>query len=249
MRLKEQLSAQFDSFRTIQGLAVGLVERDPYKYGIHKYLLVLIAALGLRYWEGYYFHRYPDDILDGDIECDDPVAYVKCLREQVVSRAFSRDDPISRLGERYLTFAQEHNPFPDRDPWQECLRSIDGMQDDYDRSKERTLLSKEELDAYYNETFDSVLTIAEMLIGAPIAPSVKQLLISGQGEIYSLRDLSKDWHDGILNIPKEVLDSAGLYNESSIDEVRKNTTIQRWAIAVIDNFTTILNSKELQRGI
>ena len=250
----EQLSAQFDSYNTIKTLAAELVDRDPVKYSVHKHPLALIAAFGgLPYWEGYYFHRYIDDILDSDIKHQDPVVRVNFLRQEILSGFEPKDDrindPILRLGERYLTFAQEHNPFPDRDPRQECLRSIDGMLYDYYRGEHRVPLTKERLDAYYDMTFDSVLTIAEMLIRAPVEPSVKQLLIYGQGEIYSLRDLDEDWDAGILNIPTEVLDLAGLNNASTIDEVRRNTTIQQWVLETIDNFTAALNSDEVQHGL
>ena len=253
MNHSEQFSTSFDSFKTIQGIATELVNRDSDKYSIHKHPLALVVSLGLPHWEGYYFHRYIDDILDGDIEHDDPVARVNFLRQEILSgfktKDEPRDDPILGLGKRYLTYAQKHNPFPDRDPQKECLRSIDGMLYDYYRGKHRVPLTKERLDIYYDMTFDSVLTIAEMLIGTPIEPSVKQLLIHGQGKIYSLRDLGKDWGAGILNIPTETIDSAGLCNTSKIEEVRNNPVIQQWVLETIDDFMMSLHSDEMQQGI
>ncbi len=246
VNLVEQISSSFNSFNTISQLGNELVNRDPEKYSIHKYPLALVGVFGLPYWEGYYFHRYIDDLLDGDIKHDHPVDRVYTLREQVRTGDFSTDDNISDIAARYLDYTRKHNPFPDLDPEKECLRSIDGMLYDYFRGKERVLLTEESLEAYYTMTFDSVLTITEILLQTRIPSHVKQLLIAGQGKIYSIRDFDKDWEDGILNIPGETIDLAGLDQNSCVSDVRANSTIRQWVSETINDFRTTLNSQKVQ---
>ena len=50
----------------------------------------------------------------------------------------------------------------------------------------------------------------------------------GQGRVYSARDFEVDWKRGIINVPKEVVASAGLSADSRFEEVGRNPEIIDW---------------------
>ena len=210
-----------------------LVLREPIKYGglvAGLYLLSLKdKKLGTAIRTSYFFLRHIDDCLDeGNGNRDEKLPYVLKLREEIELGQF--DGGMGDLAKCSLQILA-NNAGPDDNPKQDFLIVIDAMVFDYQRSKERRVLSRQELDEYYHDTFFSAVNLAFIGFNSPFRASDIPELSYGQGRVFSVRDLDEDWQRGVINIPKEILWEANLDQHSKIAEVRSSTVIREWLIS------------------
>lgn len=179
--------------------------------------------------ETYLFFRHIDDALDGDIEIEgSPIAYVRRIQSDI---KHDREE-ISDLAKmaRYSLSVLEPVAKEDEDPEQHFIDAIDAMIYDYRRRQSREVLTGEQIDQYYFNTFAPVLNLMFIGIKSDLRVTQEQLrnLAICQGRVYSLRDLESDWENGIINIPKEVLDKTGLSTEDSIEEIKMHKEVRNW---------------------
>ena len=99
---------------------------------------------------------------------------------------------------------------------------------DHVRASERRVLSSEEIEKYYRDAFDPVINITLLAIDSNLRSRDIPSLSYGQGRVYSVRDFQEDWERGIINVPDEVISSAGLSPFSPFEEVSKNPGISDW---------------------
>ncbi|HUQ85345.1 MAG TPA: squalene/phytoene synthase family protein [Candidatus Limnocylindrales bacterium] len=218
--------------KTITAESVALLRKNPAKYSALVGGLYLLSTQGLELGQlgraSYFFARHVDNILDGDRQVrEDPLSYAVNLRNQIAERKFDPKDPIAHLAE-YSLGVFDRIKRPEDNPQQDILDLIDVMIFDHERAKDRRALSADDLEEYYYRTVypgtNLMLTGFRSQLRAGDIPQFSTEL----GRIYSARDLDEDWTEGFINIPKEILDLAGLTPASSLEEVRGNSTIDTW---------------------
>lgn len=235
--------------------AARLFLRNPPKYinGVKGlYMLSLVdCEVGRVARSSYYFMRHIDDVLDGDrIGIADPLGYAMTIRYCVETATVDPRFPIVTLASDALRILNQKARAGD-DPKKDFLDELDVMIFDFQRSKDRSVLTQRELDQYYHDTFFPVINV--MLIGLNSklrAGDISELAFS-QGRVYSVRDLTDDWSKGIINIPKEVLQRASLSNIAPVMDIQNSSVIHEWFLEQltlsqeeIDRFTKKLNGSD-----
>jgi hypothetical protein len=176
----------------------------------------------------YFFFRHVDDVLDGDMDIsEDPLQYVMNLSAQINSGNFTGNPEIGNLA-RYSLGVLERKARPGDNPRQKMIDVLGIMAFDHERARYRLTLSTKQLEDYYRCTFFPITDL--MLIGLESqfrAVDIPALSYS-QGRVYSVKDLEADWEVGIINIPKEVLDSASLTEHSLSEDVKRNPVVMSW---------------------
>lgn len=213
--------------------AFELVKRSP-KYWLMVlsfYLKGIGNALPAKVFRaGYFFARHIDDVLDGDRPSitSDPKTYVESIVESMdASEGGPEIVELYRFTVKHLA-AMVH---ADESPEAYFKRVIkDAMLFDYERAQERRILSSEELEQYYEDTFEPVMDIALIGTGSSMRCTDIPEAIWTQGHLYSIRDLSDDLSAGIINIPREVLE------ESSIDTSKPFSAEDAYADPVISKW-------------
>lgn len=150
----------------------------------------------------YLFVRHIDDLLDESKQSDEKLPYVLTLRNEIVSNTFTKNPKISTLVQYSLDIL-ERKARPEDNPRQDFVSVIDAMVFDYNRAGERRVLSKQELENYYHDTFFPVVNIALIGLGSQFRAIDIPELSYGQGRVFTVRDLEEDWQRGVINIPKE----------------------------------------------
>lgn len=204
-------------------------DRKYFKGTIGLYLLSLPdCELGQIARTSYFFARYVDDVLDGDREIGThPLLRVNDLREQIACDNYKKGDRIAALAKFAIARLNERKRDGD-DPEANFLKAIDIVIFDYERAEERRVLNFDELEDYYWKAFSPVVNLSLIAVQSQFrANDIRELSIC-QGIVYSLRDLKEDWAHGIINIPSEVLDRAGLDEYSSYEEVSTNPGVIKW---------------------
>lgn len=209
-----------------------LVMREPIKYGS---LVAGMYALSLKNGESgkvirtsYLFLRHIDDYLDeGKEDSNGKLPYVLDLRNQIESGEFTREPKIAELA-KYSLEVLERKASPSDNPRQDFLKVIDSIVFDYKRSKERRVLSNEELDNYYHDTFSPIVNLTLIGLESRVRATDIPTLSYCYGRVYTVRDLEEDWQRGVINIPKETLEQAQMTQQSSIGEVKGSSTVKDW---------------------
>src|SRR3989304_7156399 len=176
----------------------------------------------------YFFMRHMDDVLDGDSQVrSDPLSYALDVREQIETGDFYSEPSIATLAQ-YSIKTLSLRATSEDEPRKEFLRAMDSMIFDFERSRERRVLSEQELNSYYWETFSPVINI--LLIGLKSkfrAADIPALSVC-QGRLYTIRDLLTDWQRGTINIPQTVLYNSGLASDSTLKELTESEKLQGW---------------------
>lgn len=211
--------------------AINLIKRRPdhIKRVISLYAASLLGyRRGLLLRKAYMPVRDVDDLLDGDLKFDgDPLDFVENLQNQIATNEFDQNSNISVLLASAL-FELESKAKQNDDFRKDFIWAIDTIKFDYHRARLRKVLSKEELTAYYHNAFDPVMNITCGAIDSSVRSADIPEMSTGQGIVQSYRDRKIDWERGIINIPKSVLESANLNNESNFGKVDTNPVIQKW---------------------
>ncbi len=212
--------------------AIRLLWRDPVKYARGVTGMYLLTAKGVELGQiaraSFFFFRNQDDCLDGDrTDIQDPISYVLACRYQIASGVYTGKPPIVDLAKFAIGGLSQRGKDGDN-PKQNFLDEIDVMLFDYHRAKERKVLTRSELDKYYENTFFPVVNIMLIGINSRLRATDIPELSFCQGRIYSIRDLDTDWTRGTINIPSEVLEQAKLSTSSTIREIRSSSVVRSW---------------------
>lgn len=226
--------------RIIAKEAGGLIRRRPEKF-IHVSGTYLISAVNCEAGQAgraaYFLLRHVDDLLDGDLTLAgvDPSTHIASIRSQIETDEFSSEPEIVKLAQYSLSVA-ERRAQPGDNPRKDILDSIDTMMFDYQRRQSKLTLTAEQLVDYYHRTFSPIHNLLLILIESPLRATDIEGFCLSQGRVYSVTHLEDDWKTGIINIPAEVLEMAGLTPYSSYEEVKRSTIVKQW------------NRAELQRS-
>lgn len=214
--------------------ATGLVIRRPdkLKHTVGLYLITLldpeVSKVGRA---AYFFTRYMDDLLDGDRRLSNGyqvLPHIAAMRSQVETGRFTREPKIMELAE-YSLGALQRRALAGDNPRQDYLDVIDIMVFDYHRQQTRQELSAEQLQDYYRKTFYPVHNIMLVGLGSNLRATNIPTFSLCQGRVYSVEHLQADWRVGIINIPEEVLRTAGLNAQSPYEMVRRSPVVNAWA--------------------
>lgn len=212
--------------------AFRLLKKEPPKhFSLVAGLYVLSCKekeLGKVARSSYFFFRHMDDLLDGDMRSSgNPLSYAMSVRQQIEERSFTGNPSIVDLAEYSIRTLEKRGREGD-DPRQDFLTSVGTIIFDYERSKERKVLSEEELQNYYWNTFSPVVNILLIGLKSKFRAGDIPALSMSQGRLYSIRDLDTDWMRGTINIPKEILENTGLSADSTLQELKQNQSLQTW---------------------
>ncbi|MBI2074911.1 MAG: hypothetical protein HYT83_03700 [Candidatus Levybacteria bacterium] len=221
----------------------GLIAREAYQYLKRDFGKYATGAIGMWVIFGadfkngdaqrcmYYFFRNLDDVLDGDRTVnEDPFAYASNVRTALASRNFDNTRyPILSLAQRAL----EHCDMvkrPDDDPLDEMLQLIDSMVYDRYRMQGRVILSKQDLAEQHQRQFYPIINLQLISLGSRIRVRYIPDFPIVQGRVYGLRDMESDWNKGLINIPAEVLEAAGLDVNANFETVQASPVVQQWIL-------------------
>lgn len=219
--------------------AAVLLRRDPAKYVrgvVGMYLLSTKGIeLGSTFRSAYYFVRHIDDVLDGDRHVSsDPLGYVQDLRNQVETGNFRNGFSMGTLARNAVVNMERKAKLGDN-PRADFLDAIDAIFFDHERSKQRVVLPEAEIDLYYRRAFGPVVNLTLIGINSSLRSPDVPAMSYGQGRVYSVRDFDQDWVRGTINVPKEVMASAGLTNLSELDEVKGSSEVKSWIQALLSS--------------
>lgn len=176
----------------------------------------------------YFFCRHIDDVLDGDrTVTSDPENYVYDILDAM--KKGSQGPPIVDLY-RFAIGPIKKMAHETDDPESYFVRVVeDAMLFDFKRAKERRVLTREQLERYYDDTFTPVTNIALIIAGSSLRTGYMPEIVTTQGHIFTVRDLKKDLEQGIINIPLEELERAEMNADSvNYGNVRRNSTLVSW---------------------
>jgi len=171
--------------------------------------------------------RFVDDLLDRDAGgIDDPLLYAQELRTHIANNTLTTTPIEQQL--HYALDILESKAKPADNPRMDFCNAIDAIIFDRIRASERRVLSAEEIEQYYRKAFDPVINITLLAIDSKLRINDFPVLSYGEGRVYSARDFKIDWERGIINVPNEVILSAGLSSSSPFVEVESNPVIRDW---------------------
>ncbi|PIN73759.1 hypothetical protein COV20_06080 [Candidatus Woesearchaeota archaeon CG10_big_fil_rev_8_21_14_0_10_45_16] len=185
----------------------------------------------------YFFCRHIDDVLDGDRSVTvNPEAYVRDILSAVENG--HQGPPIVELYKFAIGPIKEMATETD-DPKSYFIRVIkDAMLFDFERAKERRVLTRDEIEQYYDDTFTPVTNIALIIAGSQQRIRDVPEMVTTQGHIYTIRDLTRDLEQGIINVPSEELQEAGLNGKHlSYDVVRRNPVLSSWMDNEVERYS------------
>ncbi|MCL4386807.1 squalene/phytoene synthase family protein [Patescibacteria group bacterium] len=223
-----------------------LLRQAPDKY-VSRLLIASVLSipdceLGKVVGTCYFTLKKIDDALDGDrFDVADPLEHALDIKDQVLSGSFHSKQLNLAKAIDYL----EAKAKPGDDPRSDFAASIDSMIFDYERALKRRPQTTKELRLYYHDTFFPVVNILLVGIGSRLRAKDIPELSFAQGEIYSIRDFPEDWQRGVLNVPIEVLNAAGLSTNSSSEEVGSSRVVRDFFAGELargkDNLTSLRN--------
>lgn len=212
--------------------AFALAKRD------RKYWLMLAHMYGKSIFDpkgakalraSYFFCRHIDDVLDGDRKISGNTReYVEEIRRGMENP----NEESLRITQLYhFAIAQIEKIKKEEDnPEADFKRVVSAMVFDWERSQQAQLLSREQLEQYYENTFAPVLNISLMIAKSQLRAEDIPEFMYGMGHLYSIRDMGKDIPEGIINIPNEELECSGLDQRRilSYERIRNNLALHLW---------------------
>ncbi len=189
----------------------------------------------------YFFCRHIDDVLDDDrVISSDPEAYVHDILNAM--KKGYKGPPIVDLYNFAINHIQKMANDSD-DPESYFVRVIeDAMLFDYNRAKDSRILTRNEIETYYEDTFVPVTDLALIIAGSKLRTDQIPEIVTAQGHIFTIRDMKKDLEKGIINIPHEELEKAGVTGESLYyGTVRQNSSLVSWMDDEVETYRSELN--------
>lgn len=218
--------------RTVAKEAGLLLRRDFWKHkGVVAglYIASLIDPRAAKVARpAYIFMRHIDDVLDGDrkISGQNPLEYIEHFKKQIESGEFDPNSEISQLARTTLD-RLNHLASESDNPRQDMIGGMEWMKFDYERAQERRVLKEDELAKYFAQSLASYLNILLLGVGSDYRVSDFPGLPEAFCKSYTLRDFHLDWRGGMINIPAETLDRAGLDSSADFREVARNKIVRR----------------------
>ena len=180
----------------------------------------LVTCMYARSWDdyprscllraAYCLVRYVDDILDRDRHLNThPKQYVQNLLEQIQSGHYRFEDPISRLA-NYVMAQLDKLCLKEDNPKEEFLSLFRRMIFDWDRANRKIIYDEQALHTHHVQTLIHAQNITLTITGSKLRGTNVLDLTEAQGHLYVLRDIKQDLLKGIVNIPAEILNAAGL---------------------------------------
>lgn len=199
---------------------VKLIFRDPKKYLTVATSTYVIGAtrMCIAAKPAYFFCRIIDDCVDGDLE---PKLFgYPSIKEQLVRLKKVLENP--NLANKPLEFLLLD--FKRKAPVQ-CETNIvdflNAMLVEYIRRKEKKIFTKSELIDIHLKSFFPVLEIAFLSLETDYSMDLLMELALIQSLVYSIQDLDSDLKKGIVNLPKELMDTMNI----SLIELQKEPII------------------------
>lgn len=212
--------------------AGNLVKRSPkyWQLVFKVYVSGLRNALPAKVFRAsYFFCRHIDDVLDGDRQISsDPEDYVNSILGAM--RGQETGPEIVELY-RFAIGHLLHMAREGEEPANHFQRVIkNAMLFDYERARDRRLLTVDELERYYDDTFAPVMDLALMIAGSSQRSTDLPESVRTQGHIYTIRDLRADLGQGIINIPAEEMakSSIAVHRPFGKDEVIADPHLSAW---------------------
>lgn len=192
----------------------------------------------------YFFLRHLDDLLDGEVAgvTNDPVSYADSYRSQIETREFDPDSRIAKLAQ-FALMVLERKAKPTDNPSGEFIRVIDAMTIDYERRQERCALSSDALLSQYSNTLDPSFNLLLIGMDSDVRAEDAPTLSPSLSRLYSVRDIAKDWQQGIINVPRETLTAAELTTQATYEQLKAAPIINEWVEQEVNeasaNLTTV----------
>ncbi len=231
MNKLEKLSDYCETRKFMIEESIRLIDVDSQKHAgkvVGLWLMpLLIRGTGV-VKDAYFFMRYIDDVLDGDLIIkENPLTSVENIRGDVLNENESEEYPVEKLAFRSLRILNQKRKEND-DPKKEFLDGIDGMMRDYKRVEKKEVLTTNELRENYVKSFGPHHNISLMAIGSNLRSAGIESFSYCQGFSYGIQDLSTDWQRGLINIPRDVLTQSNLWVDSSVSEVKSSRIVKEW---------------------
>jgi len=148
-----------------------------------------------------------DDLLDGDRPSEgEPLQVVDQLVMEIESQQFS-DNSLSRLAAAFVIDLENIRSGRD-DPVDDAVELIRHMQIDRRRVLQGELMSEQQLCEHHRRTFSLSVDLMLLAAGGPLRAADVPALIDAFGWCSTMRDLEEDLSNGLVNIPREVIDRA-----------------------------------------
>ncbi len=234
--------------------AAHLIKRDLIRSGVVScmYLAGIINPTQAKICRSaYFFFRHIDDVLDGDRKIStDPKDYVHSILEEINGN--NHGPKIIELYNYFMERIEDYKRDGDN-PEEDSRKIIEIMLFDYQRSKEKTVYSRRELEEYFKRVYVPVMNISLMIARSQLRGKNIPEMVSIIGHLYSIRDMEIDLPRGIINIPIEELEQSGLKEDDYIDytSVKNDSDLSRWIDCEVGDyydFLTYYKHKLKQQG-
>ncbi|TSC87614.1 MAG: hypothetical protein G01um101416_429 [Microgenomates group bacterium Gr01-1014_16] len=192
--------------------------------------------------------RFVDDLLDGDAHgVPDPLAYAQELSQRIEHDNLTNSRIDRQL--RYALEVLEPRALPTDNPRGDFIKAIQAIIFDYERASVKRLLSAKEIEQYFRDSFDPVINITLLAISSKLRSHNLPVLSYGQGRVYSARDFETDWKRGIINVPEDIISSAGFFPDSPLIRTWFSQNLAKTKPDLIADQSVIRQSGERQTQI
>lgn len=174
-------------------------------------------------WMAYHFCRQIDDIVDGDIDLPKGYESFSELQKELNEAMATGQYPNTDLGLLLRGTMRDMKTYYGIDVRNRISKFLDAMATENNRRLNRTMSTREELNALYQASFETPIDLAFIAAGSSARSANLPQLAEAQGRVYAIRDLEEDLSHGRIFVPKEV----GL----SVDELVSQCTspqLERW---------------------
>lgn len=186
----------------------------------------------------YHFCRLVDDIADGDVPlppgCESFAQFLEELKSSIYGSttvSFEEGEVVFLL--KRMLAKLDRNPSEAINHRQETEAFLDAMRVEHDKRVEGAVFTREQLEALYSGSFGPPHMLAFAALRSNCSGETIADLFQLQGRLYAVRDLIPELSKGIIFIPLEVMEEAGLSKEALVsepEEACKNPIIQRWIV-------------------
>jgi membrane-associated phospholipid phosphatase len=188
-----------------------------------------------------------DDLLDGDRPSErEPLQVVEKLVAEIESRQFS-DSTLSRLAAAFVSDAKG-TCTGKQDAVADAVALIRHMRLDRQRILQGTVLTGQQLREHHRRTFHLSVNLMLVAAGSPVRAADVPALIDAFGWCSTMRDLDEDLANGLVNIPREVIErarTAGV-TELSFAALSSSASVRGWMKAELARARKQLDSADVQ---
>ncbi len=214
--------------------APGKYEKITWTYYLLSNLLPLAPAMEV----AYHFCRLVDDIADEDAALPPGYSSFAQFLENLKCSIYGSTDVTLEEEEAVFLLKRmlgklDQNPSEAINHRQETEAFLDAMQVEHDKRVDGAISTREQLGALYRGSFGPPHMLAFAALRSNCTGEAIADLFQLQGRLYAVRDLIPELTKGIVFIPLEVVEEAGLSREALVtdpEKACKNSVIQRWMV-------------------